>query len=115
MQYHYLSQDRRSTRAMVSLSRDPWEDSASTCVWVINRVSVPMARDRGQGIARGIMAQVCADADQEQVTLRLAIVPDGGPGSLDYRQLQAWYRRLGFLPDVNFQHWWNRPPRPVAA
>jgi GNAT superfamily N-acetyltransferase len=51
---------------------------------------------RRLGRASALMKQVLSQADCEGVTLLLGIDPDGSEGSMDYDQLVAWYRRMGF-------------------
>lgn len=62
---------------------------------IITRINVPKwpVNMRGQGHARTLMQQVLHDADRDSVTLYLQISPSDG---LNYRQLKAWYQRLGF-------------------
>ncbi len=60
--------------------------------YYITRIIVP-ERYRGQGYASAMFQRVLDDADRENVTLVLNVVPDGG---LDHNQLCSWYRRCGF-------------------
>lgn len=48
---------------------------------------------RGRGIARSLMDEVLADADQEGTTLCLNI---NAYGDMSWEELEAWYLRLGF-------------------
>lgn len=61
-------------------------------LYAVNNVQTPR-RCRGQGLARGAMRQMLADADLNHVTLVLAATPDPG-----YEWVHEWYRRLGFAP-----------------
>jgi hypothetical protein len=61
--------------------------------WTITRINVPEIY-RGHGYGSALLDRILADADEEQVTLRLEIFPSGG---LDYDQLVAWYERKGFM------------------
>lgn len=88
----------RETRSIVDLS--PEHDGL-----LLNRINVPKTQ-RGKGNARKLVSQVLADADAERVTLYLWIQPSGG---LDFDQLEAWYRRLGF--ESYREHLYRRLPR----
>ncbi len=63
----------------------------------VNRVNTP-AEHRGKGHARGLMQQVLADADADQVALQLFVLPTG---PMDYVALAKWYVRLGFSKQGN--------------
>ncbi len=60
--------------------------------YLVTRINVAM-QSRGLGVGRKLMQQVLQDADNLGVTLSIGIGPSDG---LDYGQLEAWYRRLGF-------------------
>jgi GNAT superfamily N-acetyltransferase len=62
--------------------------------WLITRVEVNR-RHRGKGVASRLLDEVCADADRERATLLLAIEPDGT--GLGFEELEAFYRRRGFI------------------
>jgi GNAT superfamily N-acetyltransferase len=62
---------------------------------IITRINVPK-EFRGQGVARGILKEICDDADRESVTLFLEILESDG---LRYYELENWYLRAGF------KHW----------
>lgn len=61
-------------------------------VYEINRINVPEPY-RGRGLASQLLADICCDADEQQVTLCLSPVPSGG---LEYADLVRWYGRYGF-------------------
>lgn len=72
--------------------------------WVVQGVEV-LPKNRGQGIARNLMKLVLEEADEEGVTLLLAVCAPYGHGrpsdskaGLYYEDLRAWYARLGFEP-----------------
>lgn len=71
---------------------DTWEEGS----WLLTSVEVGNEH-RGKGVARGLMAQVLADADAEGVTLYLAVEPDGT--GLGVSELMDWYKRCGFTSD----------------
>jgi len=56
--------------------------------WEINR------KYRGQGHAAKVFDEVCADADNQSITLMLSVEPD--ETGLDFDTLAAFYRRRGF-------------------
>jgi predicted GNAT family N-acyltransferase len=63
--------------------------------WVIQRIFVPVHL-RGQGRGRALLTRILADADMEPgVTLYLTASPGSHGPTLD--QLEAWYRRHGFV------------------
>lgn len=62
-------------------------------VYLVTRVNVPRAH-RGRGIASRLMRAVIDDADTDGVVLELFVGPSDG---LDFVQLEAWYKRLGFV------------------
>lgn len=80
--------------AQVDCSRsmycDEVDDSDAYC---INRVFVP-SDFRGQGFGSKVLALCLEDADRLNVTLWLTINPYG---DLDYKSLDAWYKRNGFV------------------
>lgn len=63
---------------------------------------------RGQGIQRGLMEQVCADADAEGVTLRTKITPVDGT---DRDRLVAFFADLGFKANPADRAMMVRSPR----
>ncbi len=65
---------------------------------------------QGQGGARLAMSEVLQDADREQVTLLLEILPSGG--RLNHRALTAWYQRLGFRQEEQ-SNLFIRQPKPL--
>lgn len=71
-------------------------DSYRRGAWLLTSVEVAYDH-RGEGVARGLMRHVLADADAEGAPLYLSIEPDGT--GLDEDQLRTWYRRLGFVDD----------------
>lgn len=77
-------------------------DAVCPGAWLLTGVDVACGA-RGNGVARGLMQRVLADADAEGVRLYLAIQPDGTPRSLDEDQLRAWYSRLGFTVDPSLE------------
>lgn len=95
------------TRAIVNA--DPFDSEPG--VWRICRVNTPF-RHRGQGLAGRLLDEICADADQEGVTLILEPSPDGSPGSLPFDELVAFYGRRGFVMD---QDGMRRRPRPFST
>jgi len=74
-----------------------YNDVTGECLGqLITRINVPKRGPyRGQGIGTQLLKRILADADQEQVTLFLEVVPSDG---LDVEALSAWYARHGFLP-----------------
>lgn len=66
--------------------------------WIVNRVFTP-PHLRGRGLASALLKQVTADADELGITLYLTASPD--LRGLDRDQLEAWYRRNGFVDDVD--------------
>lgn len=77
------------------LDYDDFNVDGETCLgYQITRINVPRAY-RGQGHARELMQRMLAKADAESLVLYLEIVPSDG---LDYQQLAAWYKRVGFIP-----------------
>jgi GNAT superfamily N-acetyltransferase len=62
-------------------------------IYEVNRINVPPAF-RGRGFGRMLLKQLLEDADQHNVTLRLAVNPSGGLGK---RKLTAWYARNAFI------------------
>lgn len=62
----------------------------------INRINVPV-KGRGLGYGRHLLQQCLAQADDEDITLRLTINPSG---KMNYEALQAWYERHGFVQDT---------------
>jgi ribosomal protein S18 acetylase RimI-like enzyme len=61
--------------------------------YMLTRISVP-PKFRGQGVASCLLKEILADADAEGIAIHLCISSSGG---LDYQQLEAWYRRYGFV------------------
>ena len=59
---------------------------------MMTRINVPR-QHRGQGHGSALLKRVCEEADKDQVTLFLEVLPSG---PLDYDQLVAWYERHGF-------------------
>lgn len=88
MKNHYADLE---TRSIISLS-PPGDHYPS---WTINRISV-LPQHRGKSIASILLDQVCADADNENVTLYLEVQPDMSATGLTYDQLTAFYSRRGF-------------------
>jgi ribosomal protein S18 acetylase RimI-like enzyme len=68
---------------------EKWEDD-----WEVTNVFT-RPNCRGNGLARQLMQQVCADADAEGVSLLLS-VGQGREGGPTPDQLFGWYTRLGF-------------------
>lgn len=67
--------------------------------WVISRIYVP-TNLRGLGRGRALLMRILADADLEPgVTLYLTASP--GSGGLSLEDLEAWYRRHGFVDDTD--------------
>ncbi len=61
--------------------------------YIINRVNTP--RDfRGKGHAQELMRRCLADADAKGITLYLWI---NAYGDMSTEQLDAWFKRLGFV------------------
>src|SRR5215204_1801378 len=73
-------------------------------VRIITRVNVPVA-SRGRGIGTQLLKMILNDADAEGIVLVLEISPSDG---LDFDQLEAWYRRHGFVC-VNGCYYKRRP------
>lgn len=99
VQQTYIDPD---TRGIVDLY-----SPSDTAVWVITRINVPHAY-RGSGIASALMRMVLEDADAERVTLELFVGPSDG---LDFTQLEAWYKRLGFAQFTIRGHMHRLPRR----
>lgn len=76
----------------------------------INRINTPLSY-QGKGIASELLRECLADADKDDVTLQLEIVPSG---TLNYDELQAWYERYGFQETYldGYEHFvvWERQP-----
>lgn len=72
----------------------PYLADESGKTWLLTGIDVAH-NERGRGVARGLLDQVLADADEQGVTLLLSIEPDGT--GLEYDQLHQWYSRLGFV------------------
>lgn len=64
--------------------------------WIVSGVETRSSQ-RGNGAGSRLLAQICADADREDVTLILMVSSDCTPGSLTNEQLTEWYRRHGFI------------------
>lgn len=96
------------TRTVVDLSPSYVHEDYEVETWIVARISTPAAH-RGKGIARRLVAEMLADADREGVRLALGINPYG---DMDYKQLLAWYQRLGFV-GVG-PGWMEREPSPVS-
>lgn len=77
----------RDFRAIADLTPD--SDGGA---WQINRINVPRAH-RGHGIGSLLLDQICAEADQQKITLWLLPTASGG---LSDWQLAGWYGRRGF-------------------
>lgn len=69
-------------------------------MWGITSVEVNR-RFRGNGYAGDLLDKVCHEADIEQVTLCLEVLPD--TTGLDFDQLDQFYRRRDFHPVVGIQ------------
>ena len=74
---------------------------------LITRINVP-DRYRGNGIGSKLLQQILKDADQEGITLYLEILASGG---LTYIQLDAWYRRHGFIWDEEQSLMFRKPKK----
>lgn len=59
---------------------------------MITRINVP-DEHRGNRLGSKLLKEICEDADKEQITLWLEIMPSG---PLDYDALESWYKRYGF-------------------
>lgn len=73
---------------------------------LLTRINVPREH-RGKGHARALLKRILDDADNEGVTLWLEISPSDG---LDYDQLEAWYRRRGFVGHLIYKRRPRRKP-----
>jgi predicted GNAT family N-acyltransferase len=73
-------------------------------VYVITRINVPKAH-RGEGVGRTLLTEICRDADELKVTLKLEINPYG---EMTHDELAAWYERYGFIHDGKGT-WWRKP------
>ena len=63
--------------------------------YLITRINVPSS-SRGKGIGSIILDEICLDADENGVTLKLEVIPSGG---LTFHDLTRWYERRGFKSD----------------
>lgn len=82
----------KETQAAIDLVYDTVDNEDG---WIITRIRVPI-KNRGNGYASKLLKQVLTEADKEGTTLRLWILPTG---DLTYEQLEAWYKRYGFVDD----------------
>jgi len=64
----------------------------TTGEWYISRINTPYLH-REEGYASRLLKEVCAEADQEGVTLVLTPV---STGAMSYKALVKWYIRVGF-------------------
>lgn len=89
-------------RALASIDLVHGRDILPEEGWIITRVLVPKELRR-QGIGTLLMQEVLLDADQQGISLYLEINPygDGGP---DYNQLEAWYKKLGFVETSGYYY-----------
>ncbi len=62
---------------------------------LLTRINTPKAH-RGKGVARALLIEMLHDADRDQVTLYLEVSASDG---LSHDELDAWYRRYGFVTD----------------
>jgi len=63
--------------------------------YLITRINVPV-RSRNVGMGSRILDEVCKDADANDITLVLEVIPSGG---LTFHDLARWYERRGFKSD----------------
>jgi hypothetical protein len=78
--------------------------------WLITKIRTEAA-DRHQGAASRALKLACADADRENVTLRLIAIPqDSEISALDRDQLWDWYFRHGFRSTGKYRTM-HRAPR----
>ena len=62
-------------------------------LYEMNRINVPPAY-RGRKFGRELLKQVLEEADRNNVTVRLWVLPSGGLGRV---KLTAWYQRNAFI------------------
>ncbi len=97
-----------TTRSILDVGPMPYPDGENRLT--ITRISV-LPPQRGRGIARSLLKQVCEAADVDQVELWLQPIP-GINGGLTREQLIAWYERYGFRQINEYE--WMRSPQPVG-
>jgi predicted N-acetyltransferase YhbS len=72
------------------MGEDVWQENA----YLLTRINVPPAY-RGQKYGRMLLTKILRDANRSHATIViLQINPSGGLG---YKQLEAWYKRHGFV------------------
>lgn len=77
-------------------------------LWELHRINVPL-QSRGLGHGSKLLRRVLEDADREGATIALNVYPSG---PLDEVQLEAWYRRHGFVTAKEIPWQLVRHPQP---
>ncbi len=75
--------------------------------YLISRVSTPFPIRR-KGHANHLFSLLLSDADKEQATLILEIMPGIG-AEMQHEELAEWYSRKGFRPYSPFPFAWSAP------
>jgi len=88
MKNYYIDKENHATAYLMPVE--------SLGGWLLTGIDVHW-RNRHRGVASALLKLITDDADNENITLFLAIGPDGSTGSLTAEQLIAWYSRNGFV------------------
>lgn len=95
--FHIASPDGMYAAAIIDLVPYYNDDTNKMIGYYITRINV-LPQFRGQGYGRQVLKLLLYEADRNNVTLFLEIMPDDGFKALSFHELKAWYTRHGFKP-----------------
>jgi len=99
---------------MLTFYEDTWAyarlERDAARVWILLLIRVEK-RKLGRGLGSMLMHRILADADREQVTLKLQVPGHTYKKEMTAEQLTEWYRQLGFYTSGKWLV--RRPRKPV--